>query len=176
MKALKLMGTIAAVIGVAIVVRAWFPVRVVQPPRIRLQIDTVATIDTVRLTEEIIRTTRPDTVWLERLTVTPPETVMVVPPLAGLTALIVAPRVGDSSVAQGFRVVPADSGYAFTRWEAQWYTPGPLRSLVIDGGLPRAAFGPPPPRACGPWCKLGHYVTGGAVVGGATAIACAVTR
>lgn len=170
----KVLAGAAAVvlIGFAIMVRELFPKKILSPVRIALQVDTVATIDTLWRTK-LQRTT--DTLWLTRVEIQKPETVYRVPPLVGLTGLSVA-SVGDTSRALGFRLTPIDTGYTIGSWSAQWYTPGPLKALVVPAaGFPQAEFGPAP-RECGFGCVLKHYLTGAAVGGGATAIACAVGR
>lgn len=138
--------------------RELFPktVRVVTPPRIETRFDTVKTVDTLWLRRQV----RVDTMLLERLSVTPPETVKVAPRLMGFTGLVVAPFIGDSTVVQGFTVVPTDSGYAVGRFQGQFYTTGPVRALAIVNNRPAISFGPPPAPPCKIGCQLKHYGTG----------------
>ena len=152
---------IVAIVAV-LVVRELFPKRieVVTPPRITTIRDTVRRLDTAWVTRLVRQT---DTLYRERVTVTLPETVYVAPRLMGLTALAVAPKVGDSTLAQGFSVAPADSGGIVRMgWQVQWWTPGPLRALVVTPEGVRAAWGEPPPKGCGFWCALKHYSVGAA--------------
>lgn len=165
-----LLAGAVVVIGVSIMVRELFPKKVLQPIRIELQVDTVETVDTLWRTK-----LKTDTLWQTRQVVQKPETVYRVPPLVGLTALAVA-KVGDTTRAGGFRLVPLDTGYTLNLWQSAWYTPGPLTGLSIPTeGNPRVSFGPPV-RDCGFGCTLKHYLTGAIVGGGTAGIACMVTR
>jgi len=158
---------------VAIVaIRELFPkrVRIVLPPRIITVHDTVRHLDTAWVTR-IRRQT--DTVNLvERVTVTVAETLHVCPGAIGLTALEVGRRVGDSTLAHGFVLKSESAGMIRRRWQAQIWTAGPLRSLVLDSLPPRLSFYDPPPAGCGFFCKLKLLGIGGA--GGFSA--CAVLR
>ena len=167
-------------VGLALMLRSLFPktVLVAGVPRIETHHDTVTKLD-VRWYPKFIPlklgTGTPN--LIERIATTFPETVYVVPPLRGATALVVGPKVGDSTMIGGFSVTPIDSGYERRSWQAQVYTMGPLRSMLLDSaGTPQLTFYPIPGKPCGTFCKLGHYLLGGAVVGGATAIACVVAR
>lgn len=153
---------VVVVVAGALALRELFPktVRIVTPPRIETRFDTVKTVDTLWLRRQV----RVDTVLLERLSVTPPETVRVVPRLRGVTQMVVAPFIGDSTVLQGFLVFPtgADSGYALQHWQAQFWTAGPVRALAFVNGRPALEFGPPPKPPCGFGCTARHYLTGAA--------------
>lgn len=158
----KTLAVLVLIIGGAVMLRELFPKRtlVASPPRITTVFDTVRTLDTLWLRKTV---TRAETLYRERVTVTPPETVRVAPVLVGLTGLVVAPFVGDSTVAQGFRGEPAGTGYAVSGWRVQYYTSGPLRAFALVDGVPRLAFAPPPKPPCTLGCTLKHYLTGMAV-------------
>lgn len=149
------------VVGSALVLRELFPKRevVASPPRIRTVHDTVTTVDTIWL-RRAAHPSKPDTIYLERFSVTPPETVTVAPSLVGMTGLVVAPWVGDSTVVQGFRLEPVDTGYTVSQWQAQFYTMGPVRAVTLLNGTPQVGFGPPPEKPCKLGCKLKQYGTG----------------
>lgn len=154
------------VVAGALMLRSLFPrtVPVSLPPRIRTVFDTVRAVDTVWL-RRTVEQLRVDTVLLERLSVTPPETVYRVPRLEGLTGLVVAPFVGDSTVIQGFTLTPIDTGYHLGQWQGQFYTTGPVRAFAFVNGRPALRFDPPPPKPCRFLCKVGHYLVGAAVGG-----------
>lgn len=121
-------------------------------PRIVTQYDTVRTIDTAWVTR-----LKHDTVYrvnvVERVTHTPPETVYRVPSLTGLLALAVGQRVGDSTLLLGFHVQPDSVRYAITRWQYQYWTSGPLKSVGFTAtGTPAVDFYPAPPT-CDWRCK-----------------------
>lgn len=158
-----LFGYIVVAIAVALLARSLFPktVTVAGEPRIFTRYDTVRTIDTAwvaRIRHDTVRVN-----LLERVIVTVPETVRVVPELRGIRALEVGAAVGDSTLVFGFTIAPADSQYSVRRWQAQFYTQGPLKSVALDS-IPRVAFYPPPGKPCRTLCKVGHYLVG-AVVG-----------
>jgi hypothetical protein len=132
---------------------------VASPPRIQTVHDTVRAVDTLWLKRQV----RVDTVLLERFSVTPPETVKVAPRLMGFTGLVVSPFVGDSTVVQGFTLIPTDSGYTLGQWQGQFYTTGPLRAVAIVNHRPAVSFGPPPPKPCKFGCTVKHYLTGAAL-------------
>lgn len=163
----KTWALVVLVVGSAVILRELFPKRevVASPPRIRTVHDTVATVDTVWL-RRAAQPSKPDTVYLERVSVTPPETVKVAPSLVGITGLVVAPWVGDSTVVQGFRLEPVDTGYTVSQWQAQFYTMGPVRAVTLLNGTPQIGFGPPPKPPCGRGCVAKH-VTYGAIFGAA---------
>lgn len=120
-------------------------------PRIVTQYDTVRTIDTAWVTE-----LKHDTVYrvnvVERVTHTPPETVYRVPPLTGLLALAVG-HPGDSTLLLGFHVEPESTHYTIRRWQYQYWTPGPLKSVGFTAtGTPAVDFYPPP-ATCAWRCK-----------------------
>ena len=167
---LKTVGWILLAFVAALAFRSIFPKRITTPavPRIITQFDTVRVIDTAWVTR-----LRRDTLTVnvtERITVTVPETLYVVPRLDGLTALAVGEKVGDSTLVGGFSLAPADTGYEFRRWQVQFYTLGPVRSLVMDGSTPRVTFYPPPPPPCRLFCKAGHYLVGAAFGAGIVAV------
>jgi hypothetical protein len=151
------------VIGGALIVRSLFPKTVTIPglPRIVTQYDTVRALDTawvVRLRRDTVRVN-----VTERITVTVPETLYVLPTsMHGMTAIAVGAKVGDSTLVAGFTLQPLDTGMTRRDWRVQFYTLGPVKSLVLDS-LPRITFYPPPAKACTFFCKAGHYVIGGAV-------------
>jgi hypothetical protein len=167
--------TLVLALALGLMFRSLFPMREPSIPRIHTVYDTVRVIDTAWVTR-----LRRDTITVnvvERVTVTVPETVYVRPSLRGMTAVAVGARVGDSTVVGGFDFRPVgDSGYERRGWQAQYYTLGPLRSLIVDSGAPRIMFYDPPGKPCGSWCKLGHYLLGGSIGAGAAAIACTVTH
>lgn len=163
MKPQALWIIVLAIAG-AIGLRELFPkqIRIPSPPRIVTQYDTLRVLDTAWMVK-----LRHDTVKInvvERVTVTVPETVRVVPDLTGLTALQIAPKVGDSSLAAGFTVAHDSSGYLLNRWQTQLYTLGPLKSLTVRaGGMIGAQFYDPPKPSCGFFCTLKHYAVGGLI-------------
>jgi hypothetical protein len=162
-------ASIVLVVGAAIIGRTLFPVTktVVAPPVIVTVRDTVKSVDTL-----FIRRIKTDTLWLTRVSVTPPETVKVAPPLTGLVLLSVGEHVGDSTIAQGFNLAPIDTGYTVHLWRATWWTPGPLRAIRIVGQTPQAAFWSAPEvvKPCKFFCKVSHYV----VAGGSVWAACKI--
>lgn len=150
------------VVAAALVIRDLFPkkVQVITPPRIVTVFDTVRALDTVWITKLRKQT---DTLYQERVTLSLPETVFVSPRLWGLTALQVAPKIGDSTVAQGFSIEPGDSGQTLMMgWRVQWWTPGPLQALIVTPGGIRAGWGPPPKPNCGFMCSVKKYALGAA--------------
>ena len=167
---LKTVGWVLLALVAALTFRSIFPKRITTPgvPRIVTQYDTVRVIDTAWITR-----LRRDTLKVnvtERVTVTVAETLWVVPRLDGATALAVGEQVGDSTLVGGFSLAPADTGYAFRRWQVQFYTLGPVRSLVMDGSTPRVTFYPPPPKPCRFFCKVGYFVKGAALGAGIVAV------
>jgi hypothetical protein len=169
---MKLSGQAVAVLVIAVasglIFRSLFPKRIetVGPPRIVTRHDTTRILDTlwrVRWRE----TVRWDTLPPEVITITAkPETVYVgAPPLLGLSVLSVPAKVGDSTVAEGFRVTASDSGYIRSDWRIQWWTPGPLKALSLDSFPPRVAFWPAVKveKGCGFLCKVSHYGLGAAM-------------
>lgn len=135
-------------------------------PRIHTVHDTVTleNFDTAWV-ERVREVTRVDTINLtEVVTVAVPETVTVVPRIACATSLDVPPTWGDSTMIGGLRIDPMGSDYTLTKWQAQYFTTGPLRSVMVDSVPPRVAFWPPPPRpkkGCGFFCSLKKYALGG---------------
>jgi hypothetical protein len=131
-------------------------------PRIVTQYDTVTQLDTAWITR-----VRKDTIRvnvIERVTVTVPETLRVLPPrVDGITALSVGRRVGDSTLVHGFTLAPLDTGVSRRTWTVQAYTAGPLRGLVLDS-LPRFSFYPVPKRPCNLGC-VAKYVGIGVLAG-----------
>lgn len=164
-------------IGGALVLRSLFPVTVPGAPRIVTQYDTVTVIDTawrVRLRRDTVKVN-----VTERVVITIPETVFVMTPLKGITAVSVGARVGDSTLVGGFSFEPlVDSGWTKRSWQAQYYTLGPLKSLVLDTSMaaPAINFFDYPGKPCGRWCKLGHYLLGGSVGAGTTAVVCLLRK
>lgn len=161
----NLIFTIVFALAVGLGMRSLFPIHsdaiVIQRPG-RIVYDTVKSIDTIRIA--VLRKTT-DTLWLDRVTVTQPETVYVLPPLVGLKALSVPKAYGDTMTAFGFELRPDTGASYITRdWSATWIYPGPLRAIVADTFPPRASFwpAPSPRRDCGILCKLSHYAVGGA--------------
>lgn len=147
--------------------RMLFPVteRVISPPRIVTRYDTVQTVDTLWRSAWRERT-RWDTLPPEIVTVeAAPETVYVMRPVLALTVLDVPQAIGDSTVAEGFRLTPADSGYLRTAWRMQWWTPGPFRAIDATVFPPRVAFWPEPKpvRSCGFFCRLSLLGAGAAL-------------
>lgn len=133
-------------------------------PRIRTVHDTVLQLDTAWV-ERVREVLRVDTINLtEVVTLTVPETVTVVPRIACATSLDVPPAWGDSMMVGGLRIEPGDSSYILTKWQAQYFSTGPLRSMLVDSIPPRVSFWPPPPqpeRGCGFFCSLKKYTLGG---------------
>lgn len=154
-------------LGLAALVRGCWPrtVTVVKPGTIVTVTDTVDRIDTVWATKITRRT---DTLYLQRVIVTKPDTVFVLPRhLYGLTALSVPRELGAQTRAQGFELEPGDSGRITRReWSTAWWTAGPLEALSLDTFPPRLRFGAPPPKGCGLFCSLKKYAIGGAIGGG----------
>lgn len=142
--------------GTVLLSRQFWPrtVEVVHPPRIRTVYDTVTRLDTAFVTR-IVERTKWDTVYLERVTMTPPETLYVTPDMFGLTLLDVGQSIGDSTVARGFHIFDVDGFPALQSWQLQWWTAGPLKSLSLDTFPPRIAFLPPSPvqKRCDFWCQ-----------------------
>lgn len=160
---MKAIPWIVLAIVAIFLVREFFPKRieVVRPPRITTVHDTVRALDTAWIVK---LQRRVDTQYVERVTLTLPETVYVAPEAWGLTALQIAAKVGDSSLAQGFSIMPGDDSGSIVRmgWRVQMWTPGPLRGLIILPRSVRAEWGDPPPKDCNLWCTLKHYGIGAA--------------
>lgn len=153
---------IITIIAGILLMRSLWPRTVAVPgaPRIVTQYDTVTQIDTawvVRLRRDTVRVN-----VTERVTVSVPETLFVVPRLSGMVAFHAGARIGDSTLVGGFTVEPRDSGYERRQWLVQFYTLGPVRSITLDS-VPRITFYDPPKPPCGTLCKAGHYLVGGAV-------------
>jgi hypothetical protein len=150
---------VLALVGI-FAVREFFPkhVRIVEPPRIITVHDTVQHLDTAWVVRLLKRT---DTLYQERVTITKPDTVYVAPRVWGLTALQVATKVGDSSLARGFSIAPsASGGIVHAGWQVQFWTPGPLLGLTIEAGQVRSYWGSPPPKPCAFWCQRKHEAFG----------------
>lgn len=114
--------------------------------------------------KKAIAALHPDTVWLTHETVTPPETISVVPPITALTLLHAGEQLGDTGYAQGIATKPLSNGqYAFHNWQAKWVTPGPLGAIYLDslGNLRVHFYDPPPPP-----CTLKDRAQSGAIVAG----------
>lgn len=159
-------------IGFALIVRSVFPKTVASPPRIRTVYDTVRALDTVW-----IQRLRRDTIKInvtELVRVTVPETIYVAPRVRGITGFHAGKRIGDSTIVGGFTLEPLDSGYTRRDWLVQFYTMGPVRSLVTDS-VPRITFYPYVPP-CGRGCSIKKYLLGGSVGAGLGLLACTVTR
>lgn len=152
----KTLATIGLIVVGAFVLRDIFPktVEIDHPVVIHTVHDTVKSIDTVTLVKRIAEL-RPDTVYLERQTVSKPETVTVVPALTGLTRLLAGEKPGDTTTAFGFAVEPLGAEhYAIHDWASSFYSTGPLAALKLDGDTLRAAFYPPPKPGCQFGCKV----------------------
>lgn len=132
------------------------PHRVTTVPRIVTIHDTVKVIDTAWVTK-----LKHDTVYktniTERITVTPPETIKVfVHPdtVSGIFAVSVGQHVGDSTLVLGAKYIWLDSLLLHSHWQYQYWTPGPLRSLVITpSGAPSVDFYKPVAE-CDMKCRL----------------------
>ena len=149
-------AVVLILVGVVALGHQFWPrtVEVITPPRIHTVYDTVTTLDTAFITR-VVTKTKWDTVYLERVTTTPPETLYVTPDLFGLTLLDVG-KVGDSTVARGFHIFDVDGNPALQSWQTQWWTAGPLKSISLDTFPPRISFlpAPQPHRRCDFWCQL----------------------
>lgn len=159
-------------IGLGLMFRSMWPKTVASAPRIITQFDTVKVLDTAWVTR-----IRRDTIKVnvvERVVVTVPETIYVAPRVRGITAFHAGQNVGDSTIVGGFTLEPLDSGYTRREWLVQFYTLGPVRSLVTDS-VPRITFYPPV-TSCGRWCSLKKYLLGGSVGAGAGLLACTLTQ
>jgi len=173
---IKTVGWILLAFVAALAVREVFPKRTTTSsiPRIITQYDTVRVLDTAWVTQ-----LRQDTIRVnvtERVTVTVAETLFVVPRLDGVVAVAAGERAGDSTLVAGFTLAPADTGasadtgYTWRTWQVQFYTVGPIRSLVVDRGTPRVTFFPPAPPPCRLLCRAGHYLVGAAFGAGLVAV------
>lgn len=169
MKLLQIASVVVLLIASGLVVRSCFPKVVDRPVIIH---DTV--YDTVKVDNPVwlaqiadlkrkLANVRPDTVYKLHETVTPPETVLVVPKSTGISTVFVPDKVGDSTIVTGFRITPIDTGYGLNKWRTTFYTPGPLAALTMDGDTIEAAFYLPAPASCGFWCKS-KYAGGGGLV------------
>lgn len=167
-------AVVGLALGLALLLRSCFPVTVPGIPRIRTLYDTVRVVDTQWVTR-----LRRDTIKVnvvERVVVSVAETIYVRPKVRAITALAAGEHVGDSTIVGGFTLEPLDTGYVRRQWMAQYYTLGPVRSLVVDSIAPRITFYPPPPKPCGTWCKLGYTGIGTSIGAGAGLLACAALR
>ena len=164
----KTVAWLILVVIVAIIARSLFPKTVEKqlPPivRIQTQYDTVQTVDT--LWKDKLRVVHDMVNLVERVVVSVPETVRVLPRTVGVTAVSVPPKFGDSALVTGFDITPTDSVYLKRMWTAQYFTTGPLRSLIMDSVPPKVEFFPPPKvvKGCGFFCSVTKYLEGG--VGG----------
>lgn len=163
---MKTAALMALILATVFLTRSVWPkeVRIPSEPRIVTVYDTVPQLDTVWKTRTLERT-RWDTAYLERVTVTEPETVTVERAyMLGLTAILVGEKVGDTTMAFGFWQGPnPHTGQEERRnWRTIWYTAGPLQAISLDTFPPRAAFynPPKPPKVCGLGCKLAHVGAG----------------
>jgi hypothetical protein len=137
------------------------------PPRIVTQHDTVRQIDTLWKVQWRDKVKHDTVNVVEKVTVTVPETVQVVPKLTGLTSLIVGTSIKDSTLMEGFTIQPAESSkVAVRRWVGQYYTSGPLSALFVDSVPPQVHFGtfPEPPRCSITNGGLSYAGKGAAVV------------
>ena len=124
------------------------PVAPPRPPAVIIH-DTVRTIDTITLRREITKVLPADTVWLTREVVSAPETVQVVPPLIGLTALHQPKAIGDTGYAFGYMVRPLGAAhYSLRSWADSWVSPGPLGTVTLDSTGLNVGFWPPPAPPC----------------------------
>lgn len=163
---MKALAGIVLLVGAIVLGATLFPrTRTVDHPVvIRTVHDTVQRIDTVELVRRI-QALKPDTVFLERQTVTPPETITVVPPLTGITLLQVGKNVGDTTWAVGYYVRPLGAGrYAMHSFSSDFYTAGPLAGMQLFGDTLKAAFYPAPKAPCTFVCK-GRLATASALLG-----------
>uniref|UniRef100_A0A6M3KV77 Uncharacterized protein n=1 Tax=viral metagenome TaxID=1070528 RepID=A0A6M3KV77_9ZZZZ len=156
---------LALIVLVTLVWAGWRrkPTEVVRiVPRIHTVHDTVRQLDTAWVTR--VRTElRVDTINLtEVVTLVKPETVTVVPRIVCATSLDVPPTWGDSLMVGGLRIDPSGSEYTLTRWQAQYFATGPLRSMIVDSIPPRLNFWPAPPvvKGCNWWCSTKKYALG----------------
>jgi hypothetical protein len=122
----------------------------IQPPRIVTQYDTVKVIDTQWVTK-----LKHDTVYkvniVEKVTTSKPETVYVKShpdTVSGILAVSVPKKVGDSTLVLGVKYIFQDSTLTHTHWQYQYWTPGPLRSLVVQPSGALSADFYNAPRAC----------------------------
>lgn len=138
------------------------PIPPITPPAVVIH-DTVKSIDTLRIRQTIEHQAKPDTVWLERVTVQVPETVTVVPAISGVTGLLTSNIPGDTMFVMGIHVRPLGAEhYTLQPFTAVWLQPGPLHGLLVDStGAIRAAFYPSPPRPCQFGCKAKLVGEGG---------------
>lgn len=178
MKQTAIIGIVLLILG-GFLARTLFPKTVerVLPPRIVTQYDTVERIDT-RYLDRVIRETKWDTVYLERVVTAKPETVLVATmrPISGLRYLLVGEKAGDSTTALGFtaQADPSDSTRILVNlWQTRWWTPGPLLSFSLDTLPPRVHFGefPVPKKNCGFLCKTGLVLAGTGVGSGVCMLA-----
>lgn len=167
-----LLAVIFTAFGFGMILRSLFPKTVPGVPRITTVYDTVRVLDTAWITR-----IRRDTIKVnvtERVVVTVPETIYVAPRVQGIRAFHAGEKVGDSTIVGGFTLEPLDSGYTRRDWLVQFYTLGPIRSLVVDS-VPRITFYPYV-APCGRGCSLKKYLLGGSVGAGLGLLACTVTR
>lgn len=164
-----------AVLGLAWMLRSLFPEtrEVVQRPRIVTMYDTVKAIDTTWITK-VRKEVQHDTVFAERVIVTPPETVYVGGLYRGITFVNAGKKVGDSTLVKGWKIEIDTVGSRLSNWQVQYWTGGPLHTLDADSLPPRISFysgdyfrG----KDCGFFCKVEHWLQGGAVGYGVCALA-----
>jgi hypothetical protein len=167
---LKTVGWVLLALVAALTFRNVFPKHITTSgvPRIFTQYDTVRVLDTAWVVKVRRDTLRVNVV--ERVTTTVAETLYIVPGLDGVTAVAVGAQVGDSTLVRGFSLAREDTGYTWRTWQVQFYTLGPVRSLVLDGSVPRLTFYPPPPKPCRFFCKAGYFVKGAALGAGIVAV------
>jgi len=159
--AVGLVGAIGVLVGRRLCSQT---VAQVSPPRLVTVWDTVARLDTLWRTRWRA-SVQWDTVLTERVIVSQPETVYVMPEAVGMTLVQVPATVGDSTVVEGFALRLVDSTVERRDWRARYWTAGPLRELSADTLPPRIRFDPPSARepvrrSCGFFCRAQTLVLG----------------
>lgn len=163
---LKSAALLALMLITVFLTKSLWPTReqVIVPPKIVTQWDTIARLDTVWRTK-LVEKTKWDTTYLERVTITQPETVTVRHAyMLGISAVYVGKNVGDSMIVDGFFQGPnPHTGLDERReWRARWWVAGPLEAVSLDTFPPRASFydAPKVVRHCETKCKALHVVAG----------------
>jgi hypothetical protein len=171
-----LLGGLALALTISVLTR---PGRQQVIPTIVTRYDTVSMTEFVHDTQWVTKL-KHDTVYkvniVEKVITTPPETLRVFYTTSGVTALRVGEKFGDTTKVLSFTLAPKDSSpprFLLTRYQYNYFTPGPLASLALSPeGKPVVGFYDPPP-VCNLSCRakytgagaaiaiIAHYIFGG---------------
>lgn len=108
----------------------------------------VMTFDSAALRAAIAKL-HPDTVWLTKTEyLAKPETLTVIPPITGISGILIGKHIGDTTQIAGFHIEPDTlqaGAYTFSPWINSYVTPGPFAGAVVDENSIRVGWYAPPP-------------------------------